>query len=282
MVTLENILEELVGQIQDEFDQEKPLLARISETTWDVAGALPLHDLEEIIGEPLREEGITNVWETVYGQTRLTEELNINRAQGRITHRTRGLDGSTATRTWLHGQAESLLAADGTGAPLRSVSYTLDAHGRIGTESDARNGATDFGYNSADEVTQVTGPAPASGVARPTRSFGYNNIGWVTNVVEADGNAIGYQYLTNGLVHQVSGIRMYPVQYGYDAQGRLKTITTWHDYAGNSGAAVTTFNYYGETGLLQNKQYGNSAGPSYGYTAGGRLQTRNWQRGVTT
>jgi CBS domain containing-hemolysin-like protein len=61
MVTLENILEELVGQIQDEFDQEKPLLARISETTWDVAGALPLHDLEEIIGEPLREEGITTV-----------------------------------------------------------------------------------------------------------------------------------------------------------------------------------------------------------------------------
>ena len=28
MVTLENILEELVGQIQDEFDQEKPLLVR--------------------------------------------------------------------------------------------------------------------------------------------------------------------------------------------------------------------------------------------------------------
>ena len=28
MVTLENILEELVGQIQDEFDQEKPLLLR--------------------------------------------------------------------------------------------------------------------------------------------------------------------------------------------------------------------------------------------------------------
>ena len=28
MVTLENVLEELVGQIQDEFDQEKPLLLR--------------------------------------------------------------------------------------------------------------------------------------------------------------------------------------------------------------------------------------------------------------
>jgi CBS domain containing-hemolysin-like protein len=61
MVTLENILEELVGQIQDEFDQEIPLLARLSEGGWEVAGALPLHELEELVGEPLREEGITTV-----------------------------------------------------------------------------------------------------------------------------------------------------------------------------------------------------------------------------
>jgi len=60
LVTLENILEELVGQIQDEFDQEKPLLVRVSETTWDVSGALPLHELGELIGEPLRTEGVTS------------------------------------------------------------------------------------------------------------------------------------------------------------------------------------------------------------------------------
>ncbi len=61
MATLENILEELVGQIQDEFDQEKPLLVRISERTWEVAGTLPLHDLEELVGEPLQAEDITTV-----------------------------------------------------------------------------------------------------------------------------------------------------------------------------------------------------------------------------
>ena len=59
MVTLENILEELVGQIQDEFDQEKPLLALTGENTWDASGTLPLHELEELAGEPLQEEGIT-------------------------------------------------------------------------------------------------------------------------------------------------------------------------------------------------------------------------------
>jgi len=61
MVTLENILEELVGQIQDEFDQENPLLVRVNETTWEASGTLPLHELEEIVGEPLQEEGITTV-----------------------------------------------------------------------------------------------------------------------------------------------------------------------------------------------------------------------------
>jgi len=59
MVTLENVLEELVGQIQDEFDQEKPLLLKKDEQTWEVDGALPLHELADVIGEPLQEEGVT-------------------------------------------------------------------------------------------------------------------------------------------------------------------------------------------------------------------------------
>ena len=59
MITLENILEELVGQIQDEFDQEKPLLQKVGEQAWELAGTLPLHELSELIGENLAEEGIT-------------------------------------------------------------------------------------------------------------------------------------------------------------------------------------------------------------------------------
>ena len=61
MVTLENVLEEVVGQIQDEFDQENPLLVRKGEMIWEVSGALPLHELDEIAGEPLQEEGVTTV-----------------------------------------------------------------------------------------------------------------------------------------------------------------------------------------------------------------------------
>jgi len=59
VVALENILEELVGQIQDEFDQEKPLFERKDARTWEISGALPIHELSELAGELLQEGGIT-------------------------------------------------------------------------------------------------------------------------------------------------------------------------------------------------------------------------------
>jgi len=53
------VLEELVGQIQDEFDQEQPMLAKVGDTVWDVLGTLPVHDLEQLVGVSLGEEGVT-------------------------------------------------------------------------------------------------------------------------------------------------------------------------------------------------------------------------------
>jgi len=48
-----------VGQIQDEFDQEKPLLTKAAENVWEAAGTLPLHELSELLGEPLSDEDVT-------------------------------------------------------------------------------------------------------------------------------------------------------------------------------------------------------------------------------
>lgn len=59
MVTLEDLLEELVGEIQDEFDQEKPLVVPAGNLVWEIDGILPTHELADLVGEPLHETGIT-------------------------------------------------------------------------------------------------------------------------------------------------------------------------------------------------------------------------------
>lgn len=61
IVTLENVLEEIVGQIQDEFDQEKPLINRISENEWELNGLLPLYELSELVNQTLTAEGVSTV-----------------------------------------------------------------------------------------------------------------------------------------------------------------------------------------------------------------------------
>ncbi|KAB2667598.1 MAG: HlyC/CorC family transporter [Verrucomicrobia bacterium] len=61
LVTLENVLEELVGQIQDEFDHESPRVARRAEGLWEIDGSLPLFELAELVGEPIVAEDVTTV-----------------------------------------------------------------------------------------------------------------------------------------------------------------------------------------------------------------------------
>ena len=61
MITLEDVLEELVGEIQDEFDQETPQLKQLDDGTWEASGMLPVHELEDLVGESALEEGISTI-----------------------------------------------------------------------------------------------------------------------------------------------------------------------------------------------------------------------------
>ena len=51
LVTLEDIIEEIVGEIQDEFDDDKPLFQKLDENTWLVNARLSISDLNDRMGE---------------------------------------------------------------------------------------------------------------------------------------------------------------------------------------------------------------------------------------
>lgn len=55
MVTLEDIVEELVGEIQDEYDEETPIVEKISDTEYMVDASANVHDVNEFLPKELPE-----------------------------------------------------------------------------------------------------------------------------------------------------------------------------------------------------------------------------------
>lgn len=64
IVTLEDIMEELVGEIQDEYDEEQPNVTQIADNSYSITATLAVADLNEILDAPLPE---SDDYETVGG-----------------------------------------------------------------------------------------------------------------------------------------------------------------------------------------------------------------------
>ncbi len=68
LVTLEDIIEEIVGEIQDEYDSEQPLFKKIDDQTFLVDGVMPLEEINEELDLDLpTEEGVETVGGFLYG-----------------------------------------------------------------------------------------------------------------------------------------------------------------------------------------------------------------------
>ena len=61
LVTIEDVLEEIVGEIQDEYDREAPAVEEVDETTRRVTARMPVEDLEQLYGVELPHEDVETV-----------------------------------------------------------------------------------------------------------------------------------------------------------------------------------------------------------------------------
>lgn len=68
VITLEDILEEVVGEIQDEFDTDEKPIEVISENKWKVSGLVPVHDLPDEIRQPEQEDDMATVGGLITGE----------------------------------------------------------------------------------------------------------------------------------------------------------------------------------------------------------------------
>ncbi len=66
LVTLEDILEEIVGEIEDETDKQPPPIRKLDERSYRVDATLSIKDLNEAIGSQLSEEEFETVGGLIY------------------------------------------------------------------------------------------------------------------------------------------------------------------------------------------------------------------------
>jgi CBS domain containing-hemolysin-like protein len=66
LVTIEDVLEEIVGEIRDEYDDEDPPIEREGDARFWVSGRLALDELTELLEQEFAEEGVTTVGGLVY------------------------------------------------------------------------------------------------------------------------------------------------------------------------------------------------------------------------
>ncbi len=95
MVTLEDVLEELVGSIQDEFDRETPEIVKVSESEYILSATITTNEVERLINQELSQKDILSIGGLVIEQLghipKPGESVRINSVEftvERVTDRT--------------------------------------------------------------------------------------------------------------------------------------------------------------------------------------------------
>ncbi len=228
-------------------------------------------------------------WQTNRGL--LTSTVTTLNGSGGRTTVTTAPDGTTTTQTFADDRLSSLVTSHTALGSLASATYSYDAHGRLANSSQLSSLntqlVTSYTYFNDDQIQSVTTPDPdttrtGAGYGPQVTTFDYDGAGRQSQVTQPDATVVNTSYWPTGAVKRIWGSRTYPVEYTYDTQGRVKTLTTWKDFVGDTGTAVTTLNYTAARGFLQNKRYADNTGPTYAYKPSGRLLTRTWARGTVT
>jgi CBS domain containing-hemolysin-like protein len=68
IVTIEDILEEIVGEIQDEFDEERPLVEIREDSAYSVDGKMLIEEVSEVLGLKLDSDDFDTIGGWLYSR----------------------------------------------------------------------------------------------------------------------------------------------------------------------------------------------------------------------
>jgi RHS repeat-associated protein len=280
----------------------------VSATTRDAVSSITLQGVT--FGPALKSTSTVNSitvsesWQSVDGRTSGSRSFgNESLTQstlpsgGAWTVTSTAPDGTKAIQSYSDGvlsEAKQFTnAGTAPGNLVASMSYTYDSHGRLATTTDSRTGTTTMGsYTDSGNLLSITDPGSR------TTSFTFDVMSRRLTVdapdtLDADANTLTNvthsSYYPTGQIKAQWGDQTNATFNVYDAQNRQVELRTYQALthgteptAATGGADTTTWTYSPTRGFLTRKEYADTKGTDYTYTASGRLTTRTWERGVVT
>jgi len=101
IVTLEDILEEIVGEIRDEYDQERPLVQKVSEKEYIVEGRINLEELSEETGIVLDAQGVETLGGFIFNLIQRVPEEGEELEYKDVTFVIKKLEGQRITEVYI-------------------------------------------------------------------------------------------------------------------------------------------------------------------------------------
>jgi CBS domain containing-hemolysin-like protein len=106
LLTVEDILEELVGEIQDEYDQERPEIENIDHG-YSVNGRLRLEDLKELLHLSIPAPDIDTIGGWVFAQLKKPPEVGDVVVWNGLHFEVKEMDGSRIERIWIRWRKQN-------------------------------------------------------------------------------------------------------------------------------------------------------------------------------
>ena len=93
LITIEDLLEEIVGEIQDEYDRETPEMQRLNENEYLINARAEIEDVSDFIGVPLPEDEADTLGGLIYTRLERIPVVGDEVRIGRVRLRVVSLDG---------------------------------------------------------------------------------------------------------------------------------------------------------------------------------------------
>jgi len=112
VLTVEDIVEEIIGEIRDEVDEEEPTLRKLPDGFYSVDGHAPLTEVNKVLGSELESEDFDTIGGLVFGHLGRAPEVGDEIVLDRYALRVEEVDGSRVARLIVREREEEDTAGE--------------------------------------------------------------------------------------------------------------------------------------------------------------------------